>query len=133
MSSLPLARGGTVLIPTGPTDHLHFICCDPVFDARAGSEAVLMVNISSAHPSLQFDSTCVLSRGDHPYLVRDSFVYYRKAGIFRQDNVERSIIDGTFSTHAACAENVLQRILDGFGVSNEVRPVIRRFCEKHCL
>lgn len=125
-------RKGTVLIPSGPVEHLHFICCDPVHHSATGKDSVLMVNISSITPHLEHDMTCVLNPGDHPFIKHPSFVYYRKASIYGAQGISRNVAEGNFSTHIPCDEAVFRQILIGFEVSDEVSYKILRFYENHC-
>lgn len=127
------ARKGTILIPSGPTDHLHFICSDPVFYPYLAKECLLLVNISTVDPDLETDSACILQAGDHPFIRHNSYVYYRKADIFGVDSVSRNVAEGNFIAHAPCTDDIFQRILDGFAISEEVKPKIRSFYERYCI
>lgn len=126
-------RKGTLLIPTGPCYHLHIICNDPVFYPTITKECVLAVNISTIDPCIDYDKTCLLNVGDHPFIKHESYVYYRKADIFGASSIARSVADGTFSTHAPFDDPVFDRVLAGFTASNEVRLKIRRFYENYCI
>ena len=125
-------RKGTVLIPTGPTNHLHFICCDPVHYHNQNKECVLAVNISSIDEDIECDQTCTLNVGDHPFIKNPSYVYYRKAEIFGADNISRNVAEGNFIAHQPCNDATFNRILNGFEVSEEVRFKIKRFYEMYC-
>ncbi|WP_282167105.1 hypothetical protein [Shewanella japonica] len=127
----PVSRG-TILIPSGSKDHLHFVCSDPVFYPPTQKESVLVVNISSIKDDIGYDSSCVLDVGDHPFITHPSFVYYLKADIFGADNIARNVADGTFQVHEDCTDETFVRILDGFDISDDVRPKPFRFYEKHC-
>ena len=127
----PLKRG-SLLIPSGPTDHLHFICCNPVFYPSIGKECVLLVNVSSVDVILDHDRTCILHPADHPFIRHESYVYYRKAEVFGANNISRNVAEGNFQIHQICDKNTFSRILHGFCASDEVRPKIKRFYEKYC-
>jgi len=124
---------GTVLIPTGPTKHLHFICCDPVYYPNLVKECVLVVNISSIEEELDFDNSCILDIGDHPFVKRPSSIYYRKAEILGADSISRNIAEGNFTVHQPCKDIVFNKILDGFNVSDEVKFKIKEFYENYCI
>ncbi len=126
------ARKGTILIPSGSSDHLHFICSDPVFYPELSRDCVLMVNISTIKPDLHFDQTCILDAGDHPFVKHPSFVYYKKSDIFGADSISRNVADGTFSAHQECGDLVFEKILAGFNTSKEVRLKIKKFFNKYC-
>lgn len=132
MDDFTLTRKGTILIPTGPVKHLHFVCSDPVFYPSLVKNCVLVVNISSIEEGLDYDPTCVLDTGEHPFVRHPSYVYYRKAEIYGADNIARNVADGTFSAHEPCTDGTFKRILDGFDISDDVRPKVHSFFEKYC-
>lgn len=75
-----VARAGTLLIPSGPLDnagmrHLHIVCTDPCVERKQ-----LVVSITTWRNNL-CDGTCILDRGDHPFVVHRSWVLYRAAKI----------------------------------------------------
>lgn len=125
-------RKGTILIPTGPVNHLHFICCDPVYYSRLGRECVLAVNISTVNDGTEYDQTCILDSGDHPYIHHPSYVYYRKADVFGSENISRNVAEGNFSIHSPCSDTTFNRVMQGFESSEEVRYKIKRFYERYC-
>ncbi len=127
-----LVKRGTILIPSGSKSHLHFICCNPVYYPNLRKDCVLVVNISSAKPALEYDQTCILKQEDHPFIKHPSYVYYRKADISGADNIRRNVAEGTFTTHQDCSVPVFEKILNGFSVSEEVKIKILRFYQKYC-
>ncbi len=126
------ARKGTVLIPSGPTDHLHFVCCDPVFYPKQAKECVLLVNISTIKPDIDYDRTCIVQVGDHPFVTRASYIYYRKADIFGSNSLSRNVADGTFQAHQPCSDELFSRILNGFDISEDVRGKVKNFYSMYC-
>jgi hypothetical protein len=126
------ARKATLLIPSGSTNHLHFICCDPVYYPNKVKDCVLLVNISTIDVLLAHDPTCILQPGDHPFIRHPSYVYYRKADIFGADSISRSVAEGDFIIHQPCEEEPFSRILSGFDASDEVRLKIKNFYSKYC-
>ena len=127
-----LTKGCTFLIPAGPTVHLHFVCSNPAYYPSLVKECVLLVNLCSIYEDVSHDPTCVLSKGEHPFIKHESYIYYRKADIFGCDTIRRSLADGSFESHALCHDLVLDRILNGFAASSEVRPKIKAFHQKYC-
>jgi hypothetical protein len=125
-------KKGTILIPTGSTEHLHFICCDTVFYPHLGKDCVLVVNISSIDDDLEYDKTCLLDVGDHPFVTHQSYVYYRKAAVYGANNISRNVAEGNFRIHQPCSEITFNRILNGFSESEEVSFKIKRFYEIYC-
>ncbi|PTP23814.1 hypothetical protein CWO07_22730 [Vibrio splendidus] len=124
-------RKGTVLIPTGPVKHLHFICNDPVYHAGLDRECVLVVNITTADDDEDYDKTCILDVGDHPFVKHKSYVFYKESEILVADNITRNVAEGNFAVHDPCSDIAFKRVVDGFDISDEVRIKIHRFYEKH--
>ncbi|WP_233081092.1 hypothetical protein [Rheinheimera soli] len=125
-------RRGTILIPSGPVKHLHFVCSDVHFSPHKNGDKVLLVNISTIDPDLYFDTTCILKPGEHPFVKHDSFIYYRYAELYSPDRITDEVIKGNFDVHQPCTEELMQRILDGFQVTREVKRYVQKFYEAHC-
>ncbi|MFT4928535.1 MAG: hypothetical protein ACI8WB_004654, partial [Phenylobacterium sp.] len=96
-------------------------------------DCVLVVNISSIDQMLAYDTSCILQPINHPFVKHPSYVYYRKADIFGADNISRNVAEGNFSAHQPCDELTFSRILNGFEISNEIRPKIKQFYFKYCV
>lgn len=90
---------GTLLIPTGGANHLHFVMNDPVYCPVLGYDAVLLVNISTVYPDKYFDQSCILKKGCHPFVLRDSWVVYREAGPFNLARLEQGVAQKSIKTH----------------------------------
>ncbi|MFM8333248.1 MAG: hypothetical protein ACKN9T_16335 [Candidatus Methylumidiphilus sp.] len=125
-------RKGSLLIPTGPCQHLHIICNDPVFYPAKATLCFLAVNISSIDPLLTHDASCILKPGDHPFITHDSFVYYKKADIFGATTTARRIAEGDITIHDPFDDAVFERILTGFSLSKEALPKIKKFVQTYC-
>ncbi|EAA0619059.1 hypothetical protein FYL48_21945, partial [Shigella flexneri] len=110
-------RKGTVLAPTGPCNHLHVICNDPVYYPVNDCYCVLVVNISSIKDGVPHDPSCVLNSGDHRFIKHPSYVVYAEAIIWRVDNMVRKQRSGEISVHDDMPEATFNRILDGFDIS----------------
>ena len=75
-------RKATLLIPSGPDHdperhHLFVILTDPQPD----SNTVLLVSLSTLRRALPHDATCVIAAGEHPFVRRNSYVFYARARI----------------------------------------------------
>src|SRR5690606_14309055 len=64
---------------------------------RLDRVAFLSVNVSSVPNGVVYDTTCVLTPGDHPFVIHDSFVYYDRADIFGRDTVLTQMTAGKSS------------------------------------
>jgi hypothetical protein len=126
-------RKGTILIPANAASHLHFVCSHPVLYPNKAKECVLLVNISSVKNNIPIDGTCLLNIGDHPFITKPSFVYYKKAEIFSVTGINQQIAEGNYMVQEDCDDEVFSRILNGFAVSDDVKRNVFKFYEKYCL
>lgn len=107
------SRCDTLLIPTGPSgDHLFVITTD----ACPGGLHVL-ANFTKVAPGRFVDSACLLSAGEHPFIVQDSYVLYRSA-IIQPGTRLSNMVDGwVYRVGQPATEDLTDKILAGFGVS----------------
>jgi len=125
-------RKGAILIPSNSASHLHFVCNEPVFYPNKGKECVLLVNISSIKLGMQHDTSCVLDVGDHPFITKPSFIYYRMAEIYSVAGIQLQIAEGNYSIREDCTDTVFEKILNGFNLSDEVKLKVLKFYQSHC-
>lgn len=106
-------RTGTLLIPSGPSNHLYVI----LTDANAAEEH-LLASITSVPEVGFYDPTCILTIGDHPFLKHESYVFYRKADVQRATRIARLVNKNFYIPREDMAEEITQRILDGILASD---------------
>jgi len=133
MTTFQPYRKGTVLAPTGPCNHLHVICNDPVFYPINDCYCILVVNISSIKHGVPHDDACILDVGDHIFIRHPSYVVYAEAVIWRVDNVSSKQATGEIVTHADMPDAVFERILAGFDISEQVKPKNLKFKANYCM
>lgn len=124
-------RQGTLLILSGPVNHLHVIMNDPVYSHEHGYEGVLAVNITSLKPDIFHDSSCVLTPGCHPFVIRDSWVVYKDAVVLNAARLDFKVDSGEVVTHQPVSNAVYQMVRDGFDKSRHVTTKILRFMKNH--
>lgn len=129
MSSLGPCKKGTLLMLSGPTDHLHIVMSDPVYYPESGHESILVVNITSIRGA--HDETCVLLAGSHPFVRHPSYVSYRHAAILSSTRVSGGMAKGEIRSHESVSDELFERALAGFDVSRHVTPKIRRFLKNY--
>lgn len=114
--------GACLLIPSGPTgDHLFAVSLGPaILDGYGSAPQAVLVSFTSVKPELPYDGACVVHPGDHPFLVRDSYVYYRAPRIYPVREVEKRVNDGVWAAHQPCSATLLRRILGGFRKSDRL-------------
>lgn len=122
---------GTLLIPTGSANHLHFVMNDPVYCPVLGYDAVLLVNISTVYPDKYFDQSCILKKGCHPFVLHDSWVVYREAGPFNLARLEQGVAQKSIKTHQPINAGDFTRIRAGFDISPDVKIKVERFMRQH--
>ena len=59
---------------SGTIEHLYFVISDP-----DPEENVLVVNLTTFNNKPYEDSSCILNKGDHPFIKRSSNIFYYKA------------------------------------------------------
>lgn len=124
-------KKGTLLIPTGPSHHLHIVMNDPVFSPEHGDERALIVNISTVYPDRHYDDACLLNAGCHPFITRQSYVYYKCAVISEAPRLTAAIEAGNIVAKPAVNDEVFNLVRLGFDNSRFVLPKIRRFLKYH--
>ena len=129
-----LLEKGTFLAFSGSKNHLFFVCCDPIYYPTNQKDCFLAVNISSVPTDLEsisYDTSCILRPGDHPFIIRDSYVFYEKAAIFGADTVINHMQNGDVIPKEPCSYNVFQRIINGFEITDALTYKTKRFYENY--
>ena len=130
--NLPYKKG-TILMSSGGTDHLHVVCNDPVMDVRKGKDAVLIVNVTSIKEKLpEYDKSCILNVGDHPFIKHPSYVYYKGAVVYGVDSLAAAVDSGEYTAKQDMLDETFRRVLHGFEITDETPYKITKFYEKHC-
>ncbi|MBX9903619.1 MAG: hypothetical protein K2Y31_04630 [Burkholderiales bacterium] len=129
MQGWQLCAGATLLMPSGNQgNHLHVALNDPCPFENYGSHAsVILVNLSSIRDGLPYDTTCVLAAGAHPFIKRDSFVFYRNARIEQASHVVKLVERGVFSAHQPVSAEVLQVVKAGLYQSPFTKREFKQF------
>jgi hypothetical protein len=124
-------RRGTLLILSGPVEHLHIVLNDPVHYPEAGYDGCLLVNISSMKSHRPYDASCILEAGEHPFIKQQSFVVYKEAVIKNSEDLSTFVETGEFSTRDPVSEAIFERVMAGFQISRRVTPKIKRFIKNY--
>jgi hypothetical protein len=132
LSKTPPYKKGTILVPSGGTNHLHIMCNDPIFDARFGEESVLVVNITFVKGKVVYDKSCILDKGDHPSIHHPSYVYYKESAVYQASSILSAVDSGEYIPKQDLLDDTFNRVLLGFEVTDETAYKITRFYERHC-
>ncbi|HBK35811.1 MAG TPA: hypothetical protein DDZ35_02630 [Halomonas sp.] len=124
-------RKGTLLILSGPVNHLHIVMNDPVYYPERGYHGVLLVNISTVRDGRKFDSTCLFHPGEHPFVIQQSYVVYSEAVVKNAEDISQFVNMGEFTPRAPISDHLYERTLAGFHSSPRVTPKIKRFIKNY--
>lgn len=124
-------RQGTLLILSGPVNHLHVVMNDPVFSHEHGYDGVLIVNISSLRAGVYHDPTCLLMPGCHRFVTRDSWVVYQHAAVMDASRLDVKIDSGEVTPHDLVRLDIFNQVRAGFDTSKHVTPKIKRFLRQN--
>jgi hypothetical protein len=133
MNAFQPIRRATLLYPSGPAHdpnrlHLYVLLTDPIADPLNSCKVCsLLVGISSIYPDAYHDPTCILRLGDHPFLVRDSFVFYADAMVKETDKIVRGVEQGAFIARSLMESSIVNIISNGILLSNHTSPKVKRF------
>lgn len=126
-----LHKKGTLLAQTGAIRHLHIVCCEPV-ETYYGL-AVLVVNISTVKENLVYEKTCILKKGEHPFIKQDSYVVYRQSVVWKVESIERRLRSGEIVFREDVTQDVLDKVLKGFLISKSVNRRTLNFIKTYKL
>lgn len=129
MQGWRLCAGATLLMPSGNQgNHLYIALNDPSpFENYGPHPSVILVNLSSIRDGLSYDKTCVLPAGVHPFIKRDSFVFYRNARIEQAGHVVQLVERGVFSAHQPVSAAVLEAVKAGLYQSPFTKREFKQF------
>ena len=118
--------GLCLFVPSGPQgEHLFTIICGPKNIASATRPEWLSASICSVKPGVPSDESCVLEVGDHPFLVRQSYVSYSQLRVDFEDDLKQKIASGYFHLTNNASPSLLANMLGGMAVSRRVPRHIR--------
>ena len=108
-----MLRAGATFQATSPTidRHLWIVVSDPAQDPNRA----LVVNLTSW--SKDKDQSCVLERGEHPFLNRKTCVNYRESNITSLHKIQAALDAGWLRTGQNVSAKVLRSIRQGASVS----------------
>ena len=117
---------GAILAIAGKINHLHILCTKQFINRDTGEMSILAVNISSVKDGIDYDKTCILHAGEHPYITHDSYVRYKDAVAMRISRILSLIDSGDITVLGNVSEDVFQRVLVGFEKSPQTKTKIKK-------
>lgn len=119
---VPYPRGALLIPCEGAPGHLFVI-----LTSRCGDGGHLLVSISSVKDGIAFDETCVFDGGEHEFINKKSFVYYRFAEMKPAVHIRRMVGKNFYKVKNDFDDPHFQRICDGIPVSEFVKPWVVRY------
>lgn len=121
-----VSRKGTILIPSGPTadpdrKHLFVVCTDPCENNQQ-----VLVPISSVRSRL-CDQTCLLQPHEHPFLRRESFVFYRQTRIEAHQVLLDGVAQSLFEPRDDMNGQTFLRVFNGICRSSQTPRRVKRY------
>lgn len=101
--------------------HLFIVCTD---ECDQGNH--VLVSITGWTNQL-YDGTTRLGKGDHPFLYKDSYVFYRKARIESSTVISNGIEAGHFDVKDPMSDEWVKKIMDGLCKSPHTPRKIKKY------
>ena len=123
--------GSAYYVHTGPEVPRHLCCILAVFDEPgiSGTQCSF-VTITSVKPGKPPDPACLLVKGDHPFIKKDSYANYREATVLFENRLLALIDVGTLVRHGSpFSDEVLRKLREGALKSEFARRDVKRSIE----
>lgn len=88
--------------------HLWIVISDPAAD----SERVVIVNLTS-HDDPAKDASCILDKGDHPWITHATSVRYKDARLAAESQLDELTRTARLKPQAPVSDAVLSKIFQG--------------------
>lgn len=117
---MALAPGSTFLISDDPgshgSKHLGIVVSDPALDC----EQIIIATVSTFRPGITVDVSCLLRKGDHPFIKHKSVIAYRHTKALSVHKIRKLREQNEIIRKQRLDRAVLARVREGFKVSDEV-------------
>ncbi len=117
--------GATLLIPSGPGNHLFVIVTDEL------DGEYLLVSISTIREGRYHDGTCELDAGIHEFVKYDSYAHYGGARVITAQHLVAMEGKGVFFAKEDVPPNVVSAICDGIEISAHTPNYAIKFYRKY--
>lgn len=102
--------------PEGGKRHLKVILTEPNRE-----KLVVVVTVTSLRDTKWKDTSCVLSKGDHPFIRHESFVVFGKAQTMPAFEILQKLHSGKLVRQEDLAPAVFARVLEAAKASRRMR------------
>jgi len=119
---MSLSVGSTILIrkKIDWLDHLWILLTDKDADGK-----ILMVNVTSAKS--YSDRTTVLNEGDHPFITRESVVYYQDAQVTSIEHIEAAISASLATQQGDASKELIEKLRSGLLKSPQTKNKFKQY------
>ena len=119
-----MRAGETVLMPVPgvAVPHLWILVTEPSQDTNLGE----FVSVNSLRGGKA--QTVILRRGDHPYITKDSVVYFGDARLWDTTLIDADLASGAIQGLEACSAGLLRLLQSGILNSPYTPNSILRLC-----
>lgn len=115
---MSLIPSNTLLIPSGPSGSHLFV----VMTKECSEGQHLLFSISSIKDGINHDNACEFAGGEHKFITKPSFVYYRFADLRRADHIANLIAKNYFVPQDDLSPDHFARICAGVENSKFIKP-----------
>jgi hypothetical protein len=100
-------------------------------DPNTGTAVCVNITDRKNHP----DDTVILKPGDHPFITKESVVYYVDAQFLNVVVIDRVLstnapVSFVFGKKESCSSSLLEKIQKGLITSRHTRQGIKDYCKK---
>lgn len=117
-------RRAAISIPVNGVPHLFIVLNDPCEDGLC-----LLAMVSSIKPKKSHDNACLLAKGDHEFISKDSFIVYRIAETASALHISNMVEKKYYKCKADVSTALFKRVVDGLFASDDTRPSVIRYAE----
>jgi hypothetical protein len=117
--------GGTLLVPSGATNHLFVIVLKSSDFGGYGSDQCISVNVTSIREGVYYDNACVLEAGCHPFITHDSYVLYSHARIDSESHLKNQVSSGRMAPKEPVDNELLAVIVEGLKNSLHTKKYLK--------
>ncbi|MCG2572352.1 hypothetical protein LVY74_02115 [Acinetobacter sp. ME22] len=125
--------GDAFFRPDGLKDHLNVVLFDPNHfpDLGFGNHlCIVKVNITTIYEGKYFDPTCIVRKGEHPFIDHDSFVYYQKLEIEHFSHIHTCVNNGIWRPADPISGELLLRMQNGVKNSGDTPKKYKKYIIK---
>ena len=118
--------GDTLLLGLGGKgDHLWVVLAQVPNFPDYLDRNLLVVNLTTKRDGC--DTSCIIQRGEHPFIEHDTVVYYGDMRLLNRSTIEQDLFEKKISRHQRCSLALMQRIIDGAFVSQMTKRKFKTF------